>query len=290
MAGNNSFLGPFSRMRAYWKGHLRLSLVAIAVELHVATESSARPGLHQIDKKSGKRIRYEKIVPGKGKIAEENIVKGYELSSGKHVILTPDELELIKLQTKHTIELAQFVDYDDIDPRYFERPYYLTPGDDVSAEGYVVIREALKSAKKAGIGQMTMRGKESLVAVKPCGNGLLLETLRYSNELRESDKVFAHIPRKRPAKDMIELAAELIERKSGPFKPGVFKDHYGNALRALVEEKRKKGKITEAEEEATPRPKGDNVIDLMEALKKSVSGKTASAAKPRKTAKKKARR
>ena len=278
-------------MRAYWKGHLRLSLVAIAVELHVATESSARPGLHQLDKKSGKRIRYEKIVPGKGKIADDNIVKGYELSSGKHVILTPDELEMIKLETKHTIDLAQFVAYDDIDPRYFERPYYLVPGDDVSAEGFVVIREALRNAKKAGIGQMTMRGKESLVAVKPCGDGLLLETLRYSNELRESDKVFADIPKKRPKKDMIDLATELIERKSGPFKPGVFKDHYGNALRALVEEKRKKGKITEAEEDEAPRPKGDNVIDLMDALKKSVTGKTESApAKPRKAARKKARR
>lgn len=278
-------------MRAYWKGHLRLSLVAIAVELHVASESSARPSLHQIDKKSGKRIRYEKVVPGKGKVADDNIVRGFELSSGKHVILTPDELEMIKLETKHSIDLTQFVDYDDIDPRYFERPYYLVPADDVSAEGYVVIREALKSAKKAGVGQITMRGKENLVAVKPCGQGLLLESLRYSGELRKSDKVFAHIPNKRPAKDMIDLAKELIERKSGPFKPEVFKDHYGDALRALVAEKSKKGKVTEAEEDEALRPKGDNVIDLMEALKNSVSGKaSASAVKPRKAARKKARR
>src|SRR5687768_2396359 len=156
-------------MRAYWKGHLRLSLVAIAVELHAATTSASRTSLHQIDKKSGKRIRYEKIVPGKGKVADENIVKGFELGSGKHVILTPEELDMIKLETKHSIDLAQFVDYCDLDPRYFERPYYLVPADDVSAEGYVVIREALKSTKKAGIGQMTMRGKENLVAVKPCG-------------------------------------------------------------------------------------------------------------------------
>lgn len=266
-------------------------MVTIAVELHVATESSARPGLHQIDKKSGKRIRYEKIVPGKGKVADDDIVKGFELGSGKHVILTPEELEKIKLETKHSIDLAQFVEYDDIDPRYFERPYYLVPADDVSAEGYVVIREALKATKKAGVGQITMRGKENLIAVRPCGDGLLLETLRYSDELRKSDKVFSHIPNKRPAKDMIDLAKELIERKSGPFKPGVFKDHYGDALKALVAEKRKKGKVTEAEDEETARPKGDNVIDLMEALKKSVSGKAASAAaKPRKAARKKARR
>lgn len=276
-------------MRAYWKGHLRLSLVTIAVELHAATESAARPELHQIDRKTGKRIRYEKIVPGKGPVDTENIVRGFELGSGKHVILTPEELDKIKLETKHSIDLAQFVDYCDIDPRYFERPYYLVPADDISAEGYVVIREALKSAKKAGIGQMTMRGKENLVAVRPCGDGLLLETLRYTDELRKSDKVFSHVPNKRPHKEMIDLAKELIERKSGPFRPAIFKDHYGDALKALVAEKRKKGKVTEAEEEEAPRPKGDNVVDLMEALKKSVGGKQA--AKPRKAAaKKKARR
>jgi DNA end-binding protein Ku len=279
-------------MRAFWKGHLRLSLVTIAVELYVATETSARPGLHQIDKKTGKRIRYEKIVPGKGKVSDDNIVKGFELASGKHVILTPEELDMIKLETKHTIDLVQFADYDDIDPRYFERPYYLVPADDVSAEGYVVIREALRAKKRAGIGQMTMRGKENLIAVKPCGHGLLLETLRYSGELRKSDKIFSDIPNKRPAKDMIELATELIERKSGPFKPEAFKDHYGEALKALVAEKRKKGKIIEAEADEAERPKGDNVIDLMEALKKSVTGKADSAAKPRqrKAARKKARR
>jgi DNA end-binding protein Ku len=271
-------------MRAQWKGHLRLSLVTIAVELHAATEASARPSLHQLDKKSGKRIRYEKIVPGKGKVADENIVKGFELGSGKHVMLTPEELDKIKLATKHSIELSQFVDYCDIDPRYFERPYYLTPADDVAAEGYVVIREALKASKKSGIGQMVMRGKENLVAVRPCGDGLLLETLRYADELKKSDKVFSHVPNKRPAKDMIELATELIERKSGPFKPTAFKDHYGDALKALVAEKRKRGKVTDVEEEEAPRPKGDNVIDLMDALKKSIGGRSASAPKPRKTA------
>jgi DNA end-binding protein Ku len=278
-------------MRAYWKGHLRLSLVAIAVELHAATESSARPALHQIDKKTGKRIRYEKIVPGKGAVDADNIVRGFELGSGKHVILTPEELDKIKLETRHSIDLAQFADYDDIDPRYFEKPYYLVPADDVSAEGYVVIREALRAARKVGIGQMTMRGKENLVAVRPCGDGLLLETLRYPDELKRSDKVFAHIPHKRPQKDMVDLARELIERKAGPFKPDAFKDHYGQALKALVAEKRKKGRITEAEDEEAPRPRGDNVIDLMDALKKSVAGRAKASPAPRKkAARKKARR
>jgi DNA end-binding protein Ku len=210
------------------------------------------------------------------------------------VVLTPDELDKLKLESKHTIDLVQFVDYCDIDPRYFERPYYLLPGDDVSAEGYAVIREALKTSKKAGIGQMVIRGKESLVAVKACGDGLLLEQLRYADELKKSDTVFSHIKEERPAKEMIELANELIDRKTGPFKPDAFKDHYGEALKALVAEKKKKGKIADTdEEEEKTRPTGDNVIDLMDALRRSVKGKAAPAvseSKPKPARKKPARK
>ena len=277
--------------RAYWKGFLRLSLVSIAVEIYNAVDSASEITFNQIHKPSGKRVNYTKTVKGIGEIDTADIVKGYEVDKDQYVILEPEEIEAIKLESKKTLDLQQFVDVKEIDPRYFERPYYLVPADDVSAEGYVVIREALKSAKKAGIGQMTMRGKENLVAVRPCGDGLLLETLRYTEELRKSDKVFSHVPNKRPQKEMIDLAKELIERKSGPFKPAVFKDHYGEALKALVAEKRKKGKITDSEDEEAPRPKGDNVVDLMDALKKSVSGKSAAPAKPRKAAaKKKSRR
>ncbi len=204
-------------MRPYWKGHLRLSLVTIAVELHTATASAA---------------------------------------------------------TRHTIDLAQFADYCDIDPRYFERPYYLVPADKIAAEGYIVIREALRSSGKAGIGQMTMRGKESLVAIRPCGKGLLLETMRYAEELRKSDAVFADTPDIKPEKEMVDLATELIERKSGPFNPEAFKDHYREALRALVEEKRKHGRIVAEEEKEEPAPKG-KVIDLMAALRASVGKKEA---------------
>ena len=185
-------------MRAFWKGHLRLSLVTIAVELHAATASpSSTLQLHQLERKSGKRIRYLKTTAGGGPVKAEDIVKGFELKSGKYVVLTPDELDKLKLETKHTIELAQFAAECDIDPRYFERPYYLVPADDVAAEGYAVIRDALKASGKTGVGQMTMRGKENLVAVRPCGDGLLLETLRYPNELRKSDRVFADIPHTR---------------------------------------------------------------------------------------------
>ncbi|MFO0993177.1 MAG: Ku protein [Hyphomicrobiales bacterium] len=267
-------------MRAYWKGHLRLSLVTIAVELHAATASpSSTLQLHQLERKSGKRIRYLKTTAGGGAVKTEDIVKGFELKTGKYVVLTPEELEKLKLETKHTIELVQFAAECDIDPRYFERPYYLVPADDVAAEGYAVIRDALKAAGKTGVGQMTMRGRENLVAVRPCGDGLLLETLRYPNELRKSDKVFADIPHAKASKEMVDLAKELIERKSGKFDPAAFKDHYGDALRALVEEKRKKGKIigSDEDEEAAKSEDRGNVVDLMEALRRSVKGKAATA-------------
>jgi DNA end-binding protein Ku len=276
-------------MRAYWKGHLRLSLVTIAVELHAATASaSSTLQLHQLERKSGKRIRYLKTTAGGGVVKAEDIVKGFELKAGKYVVLTPEELDKLKLETKHTIELVQFAAECDIDPRYFERPYYLVPADDVAAEGYAVIRDALKAAGKTGVGQMTMRGRENLVAVRPCGDGLLLETLRYPAELRKSDKVFADIPHAKASKEMVDLAKELIERKSGKFDPAAFKDHYGDALRALVEEKRKKGKVVgsdEDEKSATAQDRG-NVIDLMDALRRSVKGKAAAAAPAKKPARK----
>lgn len=267
-------------MRAYWKGHLRLSLVTIAVELHTATASpSSTLQLHQLERKSGKRIRYLKTTAGGGAVKTEDIVKGFELQSGKYVVLTPEELDKLKLETKHTIELVQFAAECDIDPRYFERPYYLVPADDVAAEGYAVIRDALKAAGKTGVGQMTMRGRENLVAVRPCGDGLLLETLRYPNELKKSDKVFADIPHAKASKEMVDLAKELIERKSGKFDPTAFKDHYGDALRALVEEKRKKGKVVDSDEDEKTAKSQDrgNVIDLMDALRRSVKGKAAAA-------------
>jgi DNA end-binding protein Ku len=270
-------------MRAFWKGHLRLSLVTIAVELHAATASpSSSLQLHQLERKSGKRIRYLKTTAGGGAVKAEDIVKGFELKSGKYVVLTAEELDKLKLETKHTIELVQFAAECDIDPRYFERPYYLVPADDVAAEGYTVIRDALKSAGKTGVGQMTMRGRENLVAVRPCGDGLLLETLRYPNELRKSDRVFADIPHGKASKEMIDLAKELIERKSGKFDPTAFKDHYGDALRALVEEKRKRGKIVDSDDDEEPAKSEDrgNVIDLMDALRRSVKGKAAAAKKP----------
>lgn len=257
-----------SRPRAYWKGYLRLSLVSIGIELYAATVSAEATALHQIHKPSGKRIRYEKVVPGLGPAEASDIVKGFEIGDDSYVILEPEELDEIKLESKQSIELVQFVDSSEIDLRYFERPYYVVPDGDVSTEGLLVIREALRSAGKSGLGKLTMRGREYLIAVVPFGKGLLLETLRYANELRAAAEFFDDIPEQKIDKEMVALATELIRRKTKSFDPTVFHDSYATALEQLVERKRAGHAIvTSGEEEKRPPGK---VINLIEALKKSV--------------------
>lgn len=259
--------------RAYWKGHLRLSLVTIGVELFSALKSTASMPLHQIHKPSGKRIRYQKVAPGIGEVDASDIVKGFEIEKNEYVTLNEEELDAIKLESKRTIDLIQFVDHEEIDPRYFEKPYYVVPaGDDVALEGFAVIREALRKDGKVGLGQMATRGKDQMCAVRPCGDGLLLKTLRYQKEVKDSDEIFSSIGKTRVDKEMLELAGELIKRKTAKFNPEKFKSHYRTALRELIEEKRRKGKVTAVSDEEAD-GEGSNVIDLMEALRKSVSGK-----------------
>lgn len=260
-------------MRAYWKGHIRLSLVAVGVEIYSAVERSSRLTLHQIHKPSGKRVRHEKVVPGIGPIDAEEIVKGFPVDGDDYVLIEPEELDALKLETRRTIDLVQFVDAHEIDPRYFGKPYYVIPAEDeVAQEGFSVIREALRKAGKAGLGQMAARGRDYVVAVKPCGDGLLLETLRYADEVRESDRVFADIPDIKLDKEMLELAGELIERKTAPFEPESFRSQYAEAMKDLIEKKRASGKVVAGSGERRRSKDGsDNVVDLMDALKKSVA-------------------
>lgn len=275
--------------RAYWKGYLRLSLVTIGVELFTAVKSGSRPALHQIHEPSGKRVRYEKVAPGIGPIDRDEIIKGFEIDKDQYVLLEPEELDEIKLESKRTIDLVQFVEYCEIDPRYFAKPYYVLPADDeVAAEGFTVIRDALRKAKKVALGQLAVRGRDYVVAIRPCGDGLLLETLRYADEIRESDEAFRTVPDIKADKEMLQLAGELIERKSAAFDPEAFKSQYINALRELIEEKRKTGEIASgSDEELETR---SNVVDLMDALKKSVAQNKKSASRKKKARKKSAKR
>ena len=272
--------------RAYWQGQIRLALVSIPVEVYSATKSGASIAFHQIHEPSGKRINYEKVVQGIGPVDRDEIVKGYEISKGNYVLLDEDEIEAVKIESKKTLELVQFVDAGEIDVFYFEKPYYVVPADELAEEAFVVLREALKQAGKVAIGQLALRGREYLVSLKPCGKGIIMETLRYEDEVRRAQSYFKDIPDTKPAKEMLDLAKALIDQKTAPFDAGEFKDRYVEALHKLIEKKSKaKGKkILEDVEEPGP-ASGSNVIDLMAALKKSVkSDKPAAKKAPAKKA------
>src|SRR5947209_827328 len=258
--------------RPIWRGQIRLALVSIPVELFPATKSGAQIQFHQVHEPTGKRIKYEKVVPGIGPVDRDEIVKGYEVSKGHYVLLDPEEIESVKLESRKTLDLVQFVDEDEIDATFFDKPYYLVPADDLAEEAYVVLRDALRSAKKVGIGQLAMRGQEYVVALKPCGKGLLLETLRYADEVNKAQIYFREIGDTKPDADLLDMAAMLIERKTGTFDPKEFHNRYVDALHRLIEEKqRKKGeKIIEDPDSDAPPPRGSNVVDLMAALKRSL--------------------
>ncbi len=277
--------------RAYWQGQIRLALVSIPVEIYSATKSGASVAFKQIHEPSGKPIHYEKVVTGVGPVDTDEIMKGYEVSKGEFVLLEQDEIDAVKLESKKTLELTQFVDADEIPVLYYEKPYFVVPADDLAEEAFIVLREALRRTKKVGLGQLAMRGREYVVSLKPCGRGMVLETLRYADEVNKAQSYFREIPDAKPDSELLDLAEALIDKKSGAFDPQEFHDRYVDALKDLIERKRKtKGKVIEEVDDDTP-AKSSNVVDLMAALKKSMEksgGSAAKAAPAKKPAAKKA--
>jgi DNA end-binding protein Ku len=261
--------------RAYWKGQIRLALVSIPVEIYPATKSGAAISFRQIHEPSGKPVKYEKVVPGIGAIDTDDIVKGYETSKGNYVLLDEEEIEAVKLESKRTLELVQFVDAGEIDILYYAKPYYVVPADELAEEAYIVLREALRKSKKVGLGQLSVRGQEQLVGLRPCGRGLLLEVLRYADEVNKAANYFRDVGNSKPDADLLDLAATLIDKKSGKFDASDYHNHYVDALKRVIAKKAKaKGKrVLEDVEEPAPVSHGSNVIDLMAALKASVDGK-----------------
>ena len=264
--------------RAFWTGHLRLSLVNIPVKLYPATTAERRIEFHQIHQPTGKRIRYQKVVPGVGPVENEEITKGYEYEKGKYVLIDPKEIDELKLEAKQTIELVRFVDEDAIDARYYETPYYLLPDGDMADEGYSIIQKALKDTGKIGVGQFILRGRGNIVAIKPFGKGLMLEVLRHANEIRAAEPLFKEITEVKADKEALDLAKELIKRKTGKFEPEQLKDAYSEAVWELIQAKLE----DRAPEIVTEMPGSAKVINIMDALKKSVQqGKGAKEAAKR---------
>ena len=278
--------------RPYWRGQIRLALVSIPVEIYSATKSGAAVAFHQIYEPTGQRIKYEKTVPGIGPVDVDKIIKGFEYEKGEYVLLDEKEIEGVKLESKKTLELTQFVDSHEIDPIYFEKPYYVVPADDLAEEAFVVLREALKRSHKIGLGQLAMRGREYVVSIKGCGRGMIMETLRYADEVHKAASYFRDIGDTKPDEDLLDLAQTLIDKKTGKFDAGEFHDRYVDALKDLIERK-KKGKTITIEDDKGSDPRGSNVVDLMAALKKSLGsggggGGATDKAPTKKTAAKKA--
>jgi DNA end-binding protein Ku len=268
--------------RAYWQGQIRLALVSIPVEIYTATKSGATVSFRQIHEPTGKPIHYEKVVTGVGPVDPDEIMKGYKYEKGSFVLLDQDEIDAVKLESKKTLELTQFVDAADIDVLYYEKPYFVVPADDLAEEAFIVLREALRRTRKVGLGQLAMRGREYVVSLKPCGRGMVLETLRYADEVNKAQGYFRDIPDAKPDPELLDLAETLIEKKTAAFDPKEFHDRYVDALKDLIERKRKaKGrKVIEEEEEPSGRG-ASNVVDLMAALKKSLDKPSATPAQKR---------
>ncbi len=256
--------------RPHWKGQIRLALVSIPVEIYSATKSGATIAFNQIHEPTGKRIKYEKVVPDVGPVDVDEIVKGFQYAKDQYVLLDDEEIEGVKLESKKTLELTQFVEAEDIDEIYFEKPYYVVPADDLAEEAFIVLREALRRTGKVGLGQLAMRGREYVVSIKACGRGLVMETLRYADEVNKAASYFRDIADSDPDEDLLDLATTLIDKKTGKFDASDFHDRYVEALKELIERK-KKGKTLNLDDDKDEKaPSGSNVVDLMAALKKSI--------------------
>lgn len=275
--------------RPIWKGELRLSLVSIPVEMFSATKSAGKSTFRQIHEPTGKPIHYEKVVDGVGPVDRDDIRKGYEYEKGDYVLLTDAEIDGVKLDTRKTLDLVQFVEEDEIPALYFDAPYLLVPTNELAEDAFRVVRDALRKTKRIGLGQLALRGKEYLVSVRPCGRGMLLETLHYDEEVRRPESMFGEISAKSADPDLLKVATQLIDNKTKPFDIKAFKDHYETALRELIAKKLKsKGRrVSTVEEDEAPK-RGGNVIDLMSALKKSLESSDEAPAKPARGSKRKA--
>jgi DNA end-binding protein Ku len=257
--------------RPFWSGQIQISLVSFGVKLFPATEAKSEIRFHQISRKSGERVRHQKVSAGDEEpVEKEDIVKGYEYSKGEYIQIDPQEIANLRIPSRHTLELQQFVNLKELDPAIFEKPYFVTPENDTQAEAFAVVRKALAETNKAGLGKIALSGREHLMAVSAPSDeslpGLMAYALRYAAELRSAAEYFSGIKTPVVHEDSLALAKELIQRKSGKFEPEKFTDQYEAALRELIDAKLKHLPIPE---EKKPAAHG-KVVNLMDALRASV--------------------
>jgi DNA end-binding protein Ku len=283
--------------RPFWSGQIQISLVSFGVKMFPAVEAKSEIRFHQLSRKTGGRIHHKKVVGEPGSdgaaVEKDEIVKGYEYRKGEYVTIEPSEIENLRVPSRHTIAVAQFVDMDELDYEFIEKPYFVVPDGDNQAEAFAVIRQALQTTKKAALGKIAFGGREHLVAIvaprdakgdAAAGRGMMAYTLHYADELRDPAAYFSEIKKTTVDADQLSLAKELIQRKAAKFDPEQFHDEYEAALKELVEAKVNHAPIPK--DEAAPR--SGKVINLMDALRKSVKSSSgdreadAEAARPKK--------
>ena len=281
--------------RPYWSGQIQISLVSFTVKLFVATESKGELHFHQISRKTGERVRHQKVLAsaleadpeqGSDPVAKSDIVKGYEYAKGQYVTIEPEEIEHLRVPSKHTVEITQFVDLDELAPEYLEKPYFVVPENDLQTEAFTVVRRALEKTNKAALGKIAFGGREHVLAITAApgtdSRGMMAYTMRYQEELRDPAEYFHDIKKVSINEDSLDLAETLIKKKAAKFDPSKFVDGYEVALKELVEAKVNHAPIPKDE---APAPKRNNVVNLMDALRKSLDNKEAASSETRKSSK-----
>jgi DNA end-binding protein Ku len=261
--------------RANWKGYLKLSLVSCAVALYPATSTSSRVRFNTINRKTGNRVKQQYVDPVTGEVVEaDDRAKGYEVGKNSYLIVEDEELEAIKIESTHTIDIESFVPVEQVDKRYLEAPYYIAPDDRVAQEAFAVIRDAMRDKGKAGVARVVISRRERMLLLEPLGKGIMATVLRYPYEVRGEEAYFEDIPEMNLPKEMRDLAGHIIETKAADFEPSKFEDRYENAMIELVRSKERgqPAAIPEA-----PRP--SNVVNLMDALRKSIASEQPVASK-----------
>jgi DNA end-binding protein Ku len=258
--------------RPYWKGHLRLSLVSCPIALYPATGEGEKVSFHQINSETGNRIRYKKVDAETGEEVDgADIIKGYEASKGRYIQIEKEELEAVEVESTKTIDIDEFVPREEIDDLYVVRPYFIAPEGKVGQDAFITIREAIEETGKVALGRIVLTSREHIIALQPRGKGIVGTLLRYPYEVRDAEEYFDDIPDMKIPKEMLDLAKHIVATKAGHFKPDKFEDRYEKALVDLIQKKAKGQKI-----EVPVRAKESNVVDLMDALKRSIKAEDRS--------------